>query len=223
MTVDLTVKPTSETGTTVNLFGDRHVEWSWVAAQIPAGPGQALEFGPGESWLALVAVQRGFHVTAIDLEQAPRPYVEPNLRFIQGDLLDTDLPDASFDLVINCSAVEHAGLAGRYGVTQANTDGDLQVMTKLGRLMKPGARMILTIPVGRDAVFAPLCRVYGPTRLPRLLEGYETHAQVYWIKDAQNRWVRCPRSTALAFEAQAGHWDWRNNIYALGCFTLYRT
>lgn len=222
MTPHLANEPAPQTQQ-VNLFGDRHIEWSWVAAHVPEGPGEALEFGPGESWLALVAVHRGFRVTAVDLELARRPYVEPKLCLVQGDLMKVDLPVASYDLVINCSAIEHAGLAGRYGVTEDVPDGDLQVMTKLHQLMKPGSTMILTLPVGRDAVFAPLCRVYGARRLPRLLTGYDVQDQAYWVKDDQNRWNRCPRRTALAFDARAGDWDWRNNIYALGCFTLVST
>lgn len=219
MTQNLTAAPPATTP--INLFGDRHIEWSWVAAHVPAGPGQALEFGPGESWVAMVAVHRRWAVTAVDLEPPQWPYVEPNLQHVQGDLLEIDLPENHYGLVINCSAVEHVGLTGRYGVTDTSSDGDLLAMTKLRRLMTPGATMILTIPVGRDALFAPLCRVYGAQRLPKLIDGFDVQTQAYWVKDAQNRWVRCDQQTATAFEAHAGDWDWRNNVYALGCFVLH--
>jgi len=206
----------------VNLFGDRHIEWSWVAAHIGEGPGEALDFGPGESWISLVAVRRGYRVTTVDLETAPRPYVEPDLHSVQGDLLCTPLPESHFDLVINCSSVEHVGLSGRYGVQTDNGDtaGDLRAMQKLSEVMKSGATMILTIPVGRDAVFAPMCRVYGRRRLPRLLRLFEITREAYWVKDESNRWVACDRSEALAFEADAGADDWRQNVYGLGCFVL---
>ena len=203
-----------------NLLGDRDVEWSWIAAKMPAGPGEALDFGPGGSYLALLAAQRGFNVTAVDLQPPERPYRHPGLSFIQGDLLELTLPQGRFDLVINCSTVEHVGLAGRFGVTESLPDGDVRAMTILRNLMKPGGVMLLTVPVGRDAVFAPLCRIYGRERLPRLLDGYLVKSEAFWVKDQENCWSPCDRETALAFEASADSWDPLRNVYALGCFVL---
>jgi len=207
-------------GAPPNLLGDRDIEWSWVSAHIPSGPGEALDFGPGGSHLGLIAAQRGFEVTAIDLEPVHWYYVHQKLHFVQGDILKVDLPAKHFDLVINCSTVEHVGLAGRYGVTKSRPDGDLEAMARLKDLMKPGGVMLLTIPVGQDAVFVPLSRVYGARRLPQLLNGYRVEEDVFWVKDAENRWVLCDRDTALNFKASAGSWDPLQNIYALGCFVL---
>lgn len=205
-----------------NLLGDRDIEWSWVASQTPSGPGNALDFGPGGSHLALIAAQRGFNITAVDLVPVKWPYTHPAMRFVRGDILKLPLPKEDFDLVINCSTVEHVGLTGRYEVTENSPDGDLQAMAHLRELMKPGGKMLLTIPLGRDAIFPPLTRVYGPQRLPRLLEHYVVEKEVFWVKDGRNLWEICSRETALDFEAAAGTWDPLQNIYALGCFVLRR-
>ena len=222
MTTSTLNQDSASVASPVNLFGDRHIEWSWTAAHVPDGPGEALEFGPGDSWLSLVAIHRGYRVTTVDLVQTEHPYVEPKLKPLYGSLLDIDLPENHYDLVMNCSAVEHVGLAGRYGVTEDDADGDLRVMEKLRSLMKPSATMSLTIPVGRDAVFAPMCRVYGENRLPLLLRGFGVQTEAYWIKDDQNRWTRCAKEAALDYEASAGDEDWRKNIYGLGCYVLNR-
>jgi len=132
------------------------------------------------------------------------------------------LPKEHFDLIINCSTVEHVGLVGRYGVTESRPNGDLEAMARLRELMKPGGVMLLTIPVGQDAVFEPLCRVYGAQRLPQLLNGYTVEKEVFWVKDDQNRWVLCDKETALDFKALACSWDPMENVYALGCFVLLR-
>jgi glycosyltransferase involved in cell wall biosynthesis len=205
-----------------NLLGDRDVEWSWVTSQMPSGSGEALDFGTGQSPLALIAAQRGFNVTAIDLEAVRRHYVHPKLYFIQGNILKLSLPENHFDLVINCSTVEHVGLAGRYGVTENLPDGDLEAMARLRELMKPDGVMLLTVPVGQDAVFTPMTKVYGFQRLPLLLEGFTVEIEEFWIKNAENRWIQCDRETALRFKAFAGSRDAMQNIYALGCFVLRR-
>ena len=205
-----------------NLAGDRDIEWSWVASQMPSGPGEALDFGSGGSHLGLIAAQRGFNVTAVDLEPVRWAYVHPRLRFVRGDILKLPSPEEYLDLVINCSTVEHVGLAGRYGVSKNRPDGDLEAMFRLRELMKPGGIMLLTVPVGEDAVFAPLCRVYGNKRLSPLLDGYIVEKEAFWIKGQGNRWVLCDKETALNFKASAGSWDPLKNVYALGCFVLRR-
>lgn len=208
--------------TAINLVGDRDIEWSWIASQMPSGPGEALDFGNGGSHLGLIAVQRDFNVTAVDLELIRWPYIHPRLQFIRGNILNLALPRENFDLIINCSTVEHVGLAGRYSVTEDRPDGDFEAMARLRELMKPNGVMLLTIPAGQDAVFMPLCRVYGTQRLPRLLEGFTIEKEIFWAKDSQNQWVNCGRDKALSFKASAGSWNPLENVYAIGCFVLRR-
>lgn len=194
------------------LEGDRDVEYSWVVSRMGRGPGRALDFGCGTGYLGLVAARRGYQVTAIDLMPVSWLYRMAGLKFVQGDLLTMDLPPRGFNLIINCSTVEHVGLAGRYGSPDL-PDGDREAMRKLHDLAKPAGKMLLTIPVGRDAVFAPLHRVYGEERLPRLLEGWAIEKQEFWVRQADGRWAQVERSDALALQPQA-------TLYGLGLFVL---
>ena len=207
--------PNASSDSIPNLTGDREIEWSWVASQMPSGPGEALDFGVGGSYLGLIASQRGFNVTAVDLEPAYWPYTHPRLRFIEGDILKLLLSKDYFDLIINCSTVEHVGLVGRYGVKENRPDGDLEAMTRLRKLMKPGGVMLLTVPVGNDAVFSPLHRVYGFKRLPKLLESYLVEREEYWVKNDGNCWVLTDQQDALRREPV-------ERFYGLGCFVLRR-
>jgi SAM-dependent methyltransferase len=205
---------------TPNLWGDRDVEYSFIAAHMPSGPGYALDFGSGASYMSLLAARRGFRVIALDLEPQNFAWHHPRVQFIQGDLLRIDLPAHHFDLIINCSTVEHVGLAGRYGITEERPDGDLEAMDRLRRVMKDDGVMLLTIPVGKDAVFAPLCRVYGEQRLPQLFSGYSVIYEEFWMKRRGNWWEPVEKAEAMAFKAYAGSWNPLKNIYALGCFIL---
>ena len=194
-----------------NLEGDRDVEYSFIASKMPEGPGEAIEVGCGASYLSLLAARRGFRARAVDLLTIRQPYVHPNLSLLQGDFVSLTPPDTGYSLVINCSVVEHIGLT-RYG-DGAAPNGDLEAMAHLLAAMRPGATMLLTIPVGRDAVLAPYHRIYGPERLPRLLHGYDRVLAEFWVKDSENRWTLAPEESALATEASATY-------YALGCFVL---
>jgi SAM-dependent methyltransferase len=203
------------TQTIPNLDGDREIEWSWVAAHIGPGPGSALDFGCGpRGFLSLIAAQRGYQVTAVDLQPAGWPHRHPAVECVQGDLLRLGLAAGRFDLVLNCSTIEHVGLAGRYG-SATRPEGDLEAMALLQTSLKEGGSMIMTIPVGRDAVFAPFHRVYGNNRLPRLLEGWMLEKKEYWTKDDKNQWVRTEESRALDREGS-------ERCYGLGLFVMRR-
>ena len=198
---------------TPNFRGDRDIEWSWVAANLPEVPGKALDFGCGVSPLALLAAQRGFETTAVDLTPVNWLHIHPNLNFIQKDIFDLSLPQHTFDLIINCSSVEHVGLVGRYNVREERPDGDIEAMTRMKELLKQEGRMLLTIPVGQDAVFAPFHRVYGEKRLPKLLDAYVIIKEEYWTKNGRNQWVLTEKSLAINLQPKL-------NYYGLGCFVL---
>jgi hypothetical protein len=217
-----TSKPATGVRREPNLEGDRDIEWTWISAHLPPGPGKALDFGTGDSHLAFQAALAGYEVTSIDLRPVSRLYSHPKVRFLQADLLKMKLAKRSLDLVINCSTIEHVGLSGRYGVVDPRPDGDLEAMDRLLQAMKPGAKMLLTIPVGLDRVFSPLCRVYGENRLPLLLKGYSLLQEEYWQKKDSNIWSACPRTEALHYQASAGSWSYLENIYAIGCFVLQK-
>jgi len=211
-------------GAARGLAGDREVEYSFIAAELPPGPGKAMDFGCGPGFLSLLAAQRGYDVLALDLEPQRFFWTHPSVEFRKADILREELPEAHFDVILNCSAVEHVGIPSRYGVAkaEANGDGDLQAMERMRRLLRAGGRMFVTVPVGRDAVFAPLHRVYGAERLPRLLEGFDVTKEVFWVKDGRNQWATAGRDEALRFEPTADYQQVTRSRYALGCFALTR-
>jgi SAM-dependent methyltransferase len=214
----------SDSAAAAGLAGDRDVEYTFIAAELPAGPGKAMDFGCGPGLLSLLAAQRGYQVLALDLEPQQFFWTHPSVEFRKADILQEQLSGSHFDVILNCSAVEHVGIASRYGVAKAhaNGDGDLIAMGRMRSVLKAGGRMLLTIPCGRDAVFAPLHRVYGAERLPRLLDGFEVAKQVYWCKGAQNRWAMVQHEEALDFTATADYHQVIRCRYALGCFVLVK-
>src|SRR5580765_6567705 len=109
-----------------NIDGERHVEWSFLSRELPKGPGEAIDFGCENGYMSLLAAQNGFHVLACDLQPQYFLWEHPNVEFRLGDFLELPLPESHFDLIVNCSSVEHVGVAGRYGITAEQSNGDLE-------------------------------------------------------------------------------------------------
>jgi hypothetical protein len=199
---------------TLDLSGDRDIEWAWTASQIPEQAGRVLDLGPSTSTTPLIAAFNATEVVGLDLSPEPVRFAAPNLVYRQGDILHGGLPDGTFDTIVNCSTTEHIGLSGRYGSTE-EPDGDLRAMVLLRERMSGlNARMILTIPVGRDLVARPYHRIYGLERLPRLLLGFRIVREAYYAKtDGVNVWKPVSKGVALAVEGSG-------SFYALGLFVL---
>ena len=135
-------------------------------------------------------------------------------RFVQGDFNEFSW-DQRFEVIVLCSVVEHIGLAGRYN-SKEDTNGDLKAMQRVHDLLEPTGRVLLTIPVGRDAVHEPWHRVYGRERLPKLLDGFEVIQSRFLQKEPEGAWFDTTREKALDTPV-----DIRR--YALGEMILHRS
>jgi SAM-dependent methyltransferase len=197
--------------TTRTLAGDREIEWTWTLAHVRREPGRVLDFGSGNGMMALGAAFAGDEVVAVDLEPEQYPFHPHRIEYVQGDFNLLDFEPGSFDQILNCSSIEHVGLAGRYGSAD-DEDGDLRAMEKMARILKRDGDMVLTLPVGLDAVHRPLHRIYGEQRLPRLLERWVIRDEAYWAKRT-GRFEPVSREQALGEAGSASY-------YALGLLVV---
>ena len=176
----------------VTLAGERDIEYNYVRANLPHGDGLILDLGPDPTCrTSKIALSRGWEVLAIGTDGVSRN--PKGFTFVCADFMRYRC-GVCFDWVLNVSTIEHFGLAGRYGVQVDEPDLDLAAMQKLRKLT---GRMILTVPMGKDAVFSPWHRVYGPERLPLLLDGWQVNHEQCWAKLKGNTYEVVARQTAF--------------------------
>jgi len=153
------------------------------------------------------------HVTTLEFGriESQHPQIDTyiptefTLNFLQGNI-------KQFDFAFSYSSIEHDGL-GRYGDI-INPDGDLEIMSKLLTIVKPGGHVMIGVPCCYDRLDWNAHRIYRPLRLPLLFSGYRILGlyppksqmgntkvgymnQPVWV--LQNSWGCCQKRSTINF------------------------
>jgi hypothetical protein len=143
------------------VVSEQAVEVPFVMRQIRETDKTVLDFGAFESTVPLQLSALGHDVTVWD--QRPYPFKHSRIRVISDDILaDNVTQDRAFDIVMSISTIEHLGL-GNYGDI-ADDDGDKRAVSALWRMVKPGGRLVVTVPAGKSSVQRGY-RIYDQNRL----------------------------------------------------------
>lgn len=107
-------------------------------------------------------------VTMVDIRSDP-PRAE-GLTFVRDDACSlASIPDDSVESVSSLHAVEHFGL-GRYG-DPIDPEGWRKGLQSLARVLAPGGRLYLSVPVGRQRLEFNAHRVFSPSTVLEVLGG----------------------------------------------------
>lgn len=135
---------------------ERVVEYPWTLARIPDGAGCILDAGSTLNFDFLAAHPRLREKNLVIYTLAPEGVLNlPNVSYLYGDLRDTILKDAVFDGVVCISTLEHVGMNNTLLYTadtrfqETDTRAYRTVVAELRRLLKPGGKLLLTVPYGR--------------------------------------------------------------------------
>jgi 2-polyprenyl-3-methyl-5-hydroxy-6-metoxy-1,4-benzoquinol methylase len=179
------------------VVSEQVVEGAVVLRNIREAEHRVLDFGGYESVLPLQLSALGHHVTVLD--QRRYPFLHPNLTVRTADLYDPGLRfDEPFDLVVSISTIEHLGL-GRYGdVTQEA--GDRLGVERLWSFIRPGGRLLASVPAGRPAVQRGY-RVYDESRIRSVFPGITA---IHWFRKDQRLGVWTRSSAAAVADVEYG-------------------
>ena len=107
-------------------------------------------------------------VTVIDIR--PLRSSVDGLEFVRADACDLHaFPDGSVESLSSLHALEHIGL-GRYG-DAVDPDGCFKAMREFVRVLRPGGRLYVGVPVGRQRVRFNSERIFNPRTVLDALSG----------------------------------------------------
>jgi len=179
----------------------RMIEYSFVIGKLASlTKGRLLDVGcvarlnPVPATLASI----GWEVYGIDLRQFRFRF--PNFHFVLGDITKTDFPDSFFDAVSAVSTLEHIGLRGRYGISKGDPEGDAQAVREIGRILRPGGRLLATLPYGKEKRQTTLNQVYNHHSLEELFSNWEIKEKVFYSQDSDGFWIPVDEEKVLGLE-----------------------
>jgi len=156
-------------------INERVIEIPWALAQIPQ-KGNILDIGScGSLYLEVIHQPPLRELFCLDSRYC-RKEIPAGVTFYHQSILGNNLPRSFFDAVLLLSTIEHVGLPC-YGQKPV-VYGDILAISEVWFLLKPGGRLVLTVPVGCVRVDS-WYRQYSPATLKRLLYGWRC-TFTYW-------------------------------------------
>lgn len=145
---------------------------AWLARRIAARrPPKHVDVGSSVLTLSVLSAT----TDVLHLDYRPLQAELPGLRCLGGDILDLPLAGASVDSLSCLHVIEHIGL-GRYG-DPIDPEGAQKASVELKRVLAPGGRLHVSVPVGRERTCFNAHRVFAPATVlamfaPLRLEGF---------------------------------------------------
>lgn len=142
-------------------------------------PQTILDVGSYRHWL--IGLMSHWHVTTLDVRERQSPLAYESV--ITADVLDMQLPPASFDMVISLSTIEHFGL-GRYG-DKFDLEADSKAIKKMLYVLRPGGYFVFSVPItgGQPYIAFNSHRVYQFDMIKAWLVDMKCLEEAYIRKD----------------------------------------
>lgn len=175
-------------------WSQRAVEYPWVLMQIKMikSGSLVLDVGCAESVLSHELTSKGFRVVGLDIRDYP--FKNKKMIFIKRNVMDTKLPNETFDAIIVVSTIEHIGLSA-YGQLTLTDKGDIKAMKELYRILKPEGIIIITTPYIGNNPFRinSFERNYNREKILNLIQDFQIVKEEYFYPKQTGRrilWVK---------------------------------
>lgn len=203
---------------------ERCVEYPWLLSRIPEDRAPLLDAGGGANHTFVLddPAMRGRPTTVLTLAPERGFLRRGGVDYRFGDLREPDLPEGAFGVIACVSTLEHVGFdntpyTGEARHREHAPSAALDVMKRLRRLLRPGGRLLLTVPFGAPGDFghfrqfdsaglAGLVEAFGPAAVDRTFFRYgpggwrradeaacRDAAYVEWLSRPRAEWPDPPR------------------------------
>ena len=161
----------------------------WLSRRlVETGQPKHVDIGSSITMLAVTSAQ----VQTIFVDYRPLKVQIDNLVPIAGSLLKLPFADNRLGSLSCLHVIEHIGL-GRYG-DPLNPQGTKLAARELARVLKPGGKLYVSLPVGRERTQFNAHRVFHPSTVVEMFTGL--HLVNFDLIDDGGNWL--PRAELSA-------------------------
>ena len=182
---------------------DPHIlyQGAWLARKIALRkPASHVDVGSSVLTISVLSA----HVPTVFVDFRPLKVDLKNLQCIAGSISSLPFATGSVSSLSCMHVLEHIGL-GRYGDPIA-PEGSRKAAAELARVVEPGGRLYLTVPVGRARVCFNAHRVFAPQEIPSLFQNL--HLQNFsWVDDSGNFHASAEPEDAARAEYACGFYE----------------
>lgn len=139
---------------------ERVVEYLWVFSRLQPDHHMILDAGSALNFPYLIEspTMENRKITICTLAPESNHYKSARVSYVYDDLRGLMFKDNQFDAIISISTIEHVGLDNTQLYTQnqnfKESTGDyLCVVDELKRVLKPGGKLLITVPFGKKQQF----------------------------------------------------------------------
>ena len=151
---------------------------AWLSRQLSAAK-PLQHFDIGSSVLSVSVLSAWVDTVFVDYR--PLKAFLPGLRSVAGDVLRLPFADNSIESLSCLHVIEHIGL-GRYG-DPIDPQGSAKAALELQRILRPGGRLYLSLPIGRERICFNAHRVHAPGSVMGMFEKLKL-IQFSYVDDA---------------------------------------
>lgn len=141
---------------------------AWLSRQLATSiPARHLDIGSDVKLIGSISAFLPIEF----MDYRPLKVVLPGLQCTAGDILNLPMQTDSLMSLSCLHVVEHIGL-GRYG-DPIDPNGSKKAMSELRRVISPGGRLYLSVPVGRTRTCFNAHRVFSPEEILLAFDNFE--------------------------------------------------
>jgi SAM-dependent methyltransferase len=214
---------------------ERIVEYPWLFAHLPTGPGFLLVAGSVLNFRFLLSRPTLADKTIYICTLAPErhSFWREGISYTFQDLRSTCFRDAFFDHVVSLSTLEHVGLDNarfytNHAPAKRDPAGYVAAVREMARILRPGGRLYLSVPYGRYADLGWL-QVFDQGMIERVIEAFQPRGMVEQVfRYTRGGWRLSDRrdSAAAAYVDLHTTPNWRRGdpvaAEAVACLALTR-
>ncbi|OQA78595.1 MAG: hypothetical protein BWY32_01915 [bacterium ADurb.Bin243] len=183
---------------------ERAVEYPWLFSRLNDGFEYLLDAGSflNFDYILSNSKMKNKKIFISTLAPESSSFWNKGISYIYEDLRRTCYRDALFDTIVCCSTLEHVGLDNTMlytGDTEKNenkTRTYLNVISEFKRILKPGGRVFITVPYGKNLNFKWF-QVFDGAMIDDAVKTFDgSSASISYFIYKNDGWSMCEKTAA---------------------------